>query len=239
LACGGSPVPVSGAVGRNIPSGAAVAALTEKFTPVPAALAAGASSAGSGPAAILGASGGTVVPVQAPVSEADAPAKTYKIGDTGPAGGLIFYDKGNDSDGWRYLEAAPASTERKGIQWGPGGEIKETMIEMGAGKNNTQIIVNYAVSSGGTYRAAWLCDALESGGYDDWFLPSKAELNLMYLNLKERGLGDFSDGWYWSSSETGSNDVWTQNFTNGNQSNRDYNSSNKANAHTVRACRRF
>ncbi|GHU30912.1 hypothetical protein FACS1894172_04920 [Spirochaetia bacterium] len=38
--------------------------------------------------------------------------KVYKIGDTGPAGGLIFYNKGDYSDGWRYLKAAPANTER-------------------------------------------------------------------------------------------------------------------------------
>jgi TolB-like protein len=31
----------------------------------------------------------------------------YKIGDWGPAGGIVFYDKGRISDGWRYLEAAP------------------------------------------------------------------------------------------------------------------------------------
>lgn len=32
----------------------------------------------------------------------------YSVGDRGPAGGYVFYDKGNYSDGWRYLEAAPA-----------------------------------------------------------------------------------------------------------------------------------
>jgi hypothetical protein len=36
---------------------------------------------------------------------------TYKIGDRGPAGGWIFYDKGVISDGWRYLEAAPVEME--------------------------------------------------------------------------------------------------------------------------------
>ena len=35
-------------------------------------------------------------------------AGEYKVGDIGPAGGYIFYDKGKYSDGWRYLEAAPA-----------------------------------------------------------------------------------------------------------------------------------
>ncbi|MCL2243563.1 MAG: penicillin-binding protein activator LpoB [Treponema sp.] len=45
-----------------------------------------------------------VIPV---ISEAKG---TYKIGDTGLAGGIVFYDKGGYSDGWRYLEAAPASS---------------------------------------------------------------------------------------------------------------------------------
>jgi hypothetical protein len=52
----------------------------------------------------------TPAPVQAPVVPT-----VYKIGDKGPAGGWIFYDKGNRTDGWRYLEAAPASTERSAV----------------------------------------------------------------------------------------------------------------------------
>ena len=35
----------------------------------------------------------------------------FKIGDRGPAGGWIFYDKGNYSDGWCYLEAAPSDLD--------------------------------------------------------------------------------------------------------------------------------
>ena len=31
-----------------------------------------------------------------------------KVGDTGPAGGIIFYDNGDYSKGWRFLEAAPS-----------------------------------------------------------------------------------------------------------------------------------
>ena len=36
-----------------------------------------------------------------------ANTKTYKVGDVGPAGGYIVYDKGSFSDGWRYLEVSP------------------------------------------------------------------------------------------------------------------------------------
>jgi hypothetical protein len=43
----------------------------------------------------------------------------YNIGEKGPAGGIVFYDKGKVSDGWRYLEAAPSHTEFTPINpWG-------------------------------------------------------------------------------------------------------------------------
>jgi hypothetical protein len=43
--------------------------------------------------------------------------KVYKVGDFGPGGGWIFYDKGKISNGWRYLEAAPVDMEFAGIEW--------------------------------------------------------------------------------------------------------------------------
>jgi hypothetical protein len=45
------------------------------------------------------------------------PAPIYKIGDTGPAEGIVFYDKFSSAGGWRYLEAAPVETEQK-LGWG-------------------------------------------------------------------------------------------------------------------------
>lgn len=51
----------------------------------------------------------------------------------------------------------------------------------------------------------------------EWFLPSKDELNEMYVNLHVEGVGGFTDYYYWSSSENSSDDAWGQFFTNGDQ----------------------
>jgi len=137
---------------------------------------------------------------------------SYDIGDTGPAGGWIFYDKGSYSDGWRYLEAAPSdqTTDQK-IQWYNGSNIETeaTGTEVGTGKTNTTLIVN--AQGDGSY-AAKLCDDLSitNNGvvYDDWFLPSIDELYLMYQNLYVPGISGFVvvDDYYWSSSEEVSGD---------------------------------
>ena len=60
------------------------------------------------------------------------------------------------------------------------------------------------------------CESLTYAGYDDWYLPSKNELNAMYINKAE--IGGFSSVSYWSSTEYSSSYVWFQNFYNGNQS---------------------
>lgn len=51
---------------------------------------------------------GSGVTAISPISIGLAPVGAYKIGSDGPAGGIVFYDKGSVSDGWRYLEAAPS-----------------------------------------------------------------------------------------------------------------------------------
>ena len=51
----------------------------------------------------------------------------------------------------------------------------------------------------------------------DWRLPDKEELNLMYGNLHLKGIGNFSDNIYWSSSEDNSYGALSQYFGNGYQ----------------------
>ena len=141
---------------------------------------------------------------------------TYAVGDTGPASGLIFYDKGSYSDGWRYLEAAP-SDQSTGIQWydsyyevvtGAAGTA------IGTGQANTTAIVT--IQGAGNY-AAQLCNDLIVGGYNDWFLPSKDELDKLYINKVV--IGGFTDFYYWSSSEGNASNAWGQDFNDGNQNN--------------------
>ena len=137
------------------------------------------------------------------------------VGDVGPAGGIIFYDKGKVSDGWRYLEAAPTD-QSTGIRWYNGSYITTgaTATGIGSGSANTATIISK--QGAGSY-AASVCANLVLGGYDDWFLPSRDELNLMYTNLKVAGRGSFASAWYWSSSEYNGNFAWIQYFSDGYQ----------------------
>jgi hypothetical protein len=153
---------------------------------------------------------------------------SYAVGDPGPGGGIVFYDKGNFSDGWHFLEAAPAGVEFK-AEWGLyGTDVSGTNTGIGSGKRNMEII------AGRGSAAAKRCAALNTGGYRDWFLPSKDELNLMYQNLKRKGLGEFTDSWYWSSSEDDDDSVWGQGFSDGGQNNY-----GKDSNYSVRAIRAF
>ena len=160
------------------------------------------------------------------------PQTHYEIGDTGPAGGVIFYDDEadgvDDIAGARYLEAAPSETEWNGKEWGGhatdvnGNDsgVAPELHGIGDGEANTQAIVDELGS--GDY-AARLCWDLEHGGYDDWFLPSKDELNAIWDNIVDdgsganSGIGVFAPNLYWSSSENSATKAWYQDFADGGQ----------------------
>jgi hypothetical protein len=92
------------------------------------------------------------------------------------------------------------------------------------------------------FRASWdeamsKCSTLQIGGTSGWQLPTKYELNTMYLELKRKGFGGFSDSKYWSSSESDWGIVilaWSQNFDTSYQT---YNG--KDDDYSVRAVRAF
>jgi hypothetical protein len=132
--------------------------------------------------------------------------REYEVGDTGPAGGMIFYINPNYAeDGWRYLEAAPFD-QSAGAQWGcfrreiPGARG----AAIGTGQRNTADILT-ACDEPGT--AAYLCANLRLNGVEGWFLPSRDELAEMYRALRAPGEIDFGDGGvkdnftYWASTQ--------------------------------------
>jgi len=108
------------------------------------------------------------------------------------------------------------SDQSTGAAWGCYGTniTGAEGIVLGTGNQNTIDIVTEC-STGGI--AARICDDLELEGYSDWYLPSKDELNMLYLN--KVAIGGFENSYYWSSSEIDSYGAWRQLFTNGGQAN--------------------
>jgi hypothetical protein len=134
-----------------------------------------------------------------------AQVKDYKVGDRRPAGGLIFYDKGSLSDGWRYLEATPNDQTTKIQSWNGNHMDIKTSTSIGSGRDKTNAII--AAQGSGSYTAT-ICKNLNIGGFSDWFLSSKDELGLIYTNIKKAGLGGFVEGWLWSSSQDCNYGAW-------------------------------
>ena len=144
-------------------------------------------------------------------------------------GGIIFYLDGNGGG----LIAAPTD-QSANTEWGCYQQLISGAdgTAIGSGAQNT-IDIEAGCTTSGT--AADVCANLTLGGFNDWFLPSKDELNEMYLNIGQ-GLTSFANYYYWSSTEIGLNDAWIQYFYDGLQIN-----SNKNNNvfNVVRAVRAF
>ena len=133
-------------------------------------------------------------------------------------GGLIFYLDVNNGIGM-----IAASSDQATAQWGCSGNFiaNASNPNIGAGYQNTNLIIDLCNETG---IAAEICANLNLNNYDDWYLPSKDELNLLYSNPHLNGFGDFTtgtagniDGWYWSSTdgEDEGNAAWVQSFKDG------------------------
>ena len=93
--------------------------------------------------------------------------------------------------------------------WGPGGGIlfyaesgqyKECGGELGLYKWND---------------AKTKAENFNGANFNDWYLPNKSELDLIYQNMHKNGLGGFTDRSYWSSSEYDNLHAWIQYFSDG------------------------
>ncbi|WP_133943530.1 DUF1566 domain-containing protein [Epilithonimonas xixisoli] len=140
--------------------------------------------------------------------------KQFKTtGYFGPAGGYVAYDKGETTNGWRYLEIHPTSlkyySNTNGASWGEVKYISGTVTDFGKGLENTQIIVNNTSQAD---CAAKLCYNLTRNGYSDWFLASSEEMLVISNSLYKANIniGDYA----WTSTQNTSQYSYSTNFKN-------------------------
>lgn len=123
-------------------------------------------------------------------------------------GGLIFY---LDKTGRHGLVSAPKD-QANNVKI-PLIYANSTRIDTGTGMANTLAMVA-ALGTGNN--PASICDRLSLNDYDDWFLPSRDELRLIYSNLHVLKFGNFTSGEYCSSSDVDNTAVWCTSFVDGN-----------------------
>jgi hypothetical protein len=153
-----------------------------------------------------------------------------RVGDVYQGGKVAYIlvngDPGYDATTQHGLIAATSDQSRK-ITWDrltgdfysyQGTNRGAIGTAIGTGFSNTSNIIASQGETASSY-AAGVARAYTGGGYTDWYLPSKEELNKLYLNRV--AIGEFisnSYGLYWSSSEIQSypyHSAWLQDFSNG------------------------
>lgn len=145
------------------------------------------------------------------------PSTTYAVGDFAQ-GGVVFWVNPSGEHG-----KVVSIYDVVDIPW---SNITNTEIGSSAASdiNGAGNTVSIMMQSDHTSSAAKHCADLEYGGYDDWYLPSKEELNELYLNeaavnttATANGGESFADEWYWSSTEVSAVIVQLKHLGNGNQ----------------------
>jgi len=153
--------------------------------------------------------------------------RTYSVGDAAQ-GGIVFWV---DDTGEHGLVAATAD-QSTNSPWMPssGSYINKVRNDgIKTGRINTDLIIAYY---GVNVYAAQVCAQYLGGGYGDWYLPSKYELNLLYL--QKTTVGGFVGSIYWSSTELDALNAWYSVFSDGSQF-----AGGKTGFWSVRAIRRF
>ena len=172
-----------------------LAGITPTPTPTPVPSATPATSASPTPTATP-----TPTPTPTPV-----PSPTpYSVGDHA-LGGVIAYilqpgDPGYDASTQHGFVATLADEGTA-----PGGCYMSTLggawgTALGTGAQNTADLVAMCGEVGS---AAMIAAGLNEGGYHDWYLPSQAEMEKLYLNQAQIGGFSMSVLEYWTSTQSG------------------------------------
>ena len=143
------------------------------------------------------------------------------LGQTGPGGGIVFYDAGTSQSWGRYLEVAPTGwsgqneTNTTGRWCSINSYETATLTGIGDGYANTLALLN---DCGGATYAAGMAHNYTGGGYQDWYVPSSGEATALMQQdtLTGMALLTASGKWYWTSTQT---DSATASAINPNQNN--------------------
>jgi hypothetical protein len=143
---------------------------------------------------------------------------SINIGDNYGGGKVAYILQSGDPgyvEGQNHGIIAAPSDQSTGIKWynGTYTTTNASGTAIGTGNANTNAIVS---SQGYGSYAAILCSDLVLGGYNDWYLPSKDELNKLYLNIAN--IGGFNTtalSQYWSSSQNYSYESYCLQFSSG------------------------
>ena len=126
-------------------------------------------------------------------------------------GGGFYAGKINVSGTQYYLIVAPkASGEASGKTWGTYGVTTGVTSVINGHTNSASL-----AALGAAYQAAVFAEGLihPIGGYSDWYLPAKNELEVLYYNLKPTT--DVNDTAYGSNANAVSPEPISTNYTTG------------------------
>jgi hypothetical protein len=119
----------------------------------------------------------------------------FKIGDTGPGGGIIFHDKGDWVDDWRYPEAN--TTDRPFRNYSQ-GRVNKTTNTIGSGLRNTLNMPD--IENDYNFSISMKTD----GGKRGWYIPNKIESQNLYYYKRDHGNDklNLQSDWYWTFFST-------------------------------------